>query len=274
MSLGGKKVGKGTLLATGTTDSNGNLTFATKVYPGSYYIKELSPPDGYLPSTKLYTFTLAQKRTSEPTSLEYVCKVPNNEIFGHIKIKKTKGFSKELEGNVSFKITANQKVTFGGKTYNAGDTVQTITTDSSGIATSMNLFRGSYTVTQVNTSKDSVKTKPWTVTIDGVTNKEFSYDKNDVQFTIKKYMQKDKEEAKPEKNAVFQILKADGNAVVGTITTGEDGVGTYTTATSGNKELVYGEKYILHQTKGAEGYALAQDTKFIPSGIRILFLGC
>ena len=263
LSLGGKKVGKGTLLATGTTDSNGNLTFATKVYPGSYYIKELSPPDGYLPSTKLYTFTLAQKRTSEPASLEYVCKVPNNEIFGHIKIKKTKGFSKELEGNVSFKITANQKVTFGGKTYNAGDTVQTITTDSSGIATSMNLFRGSYTVTQVNTSKDSVKTKPWTVTIDGVTNKEFSYDKNDVQFTIKKYMQKDKEEAKPEKNAVFQILKADGNAVVGTITTGEDGVGTYTTATSGNKELVYGEKYILHQTKGAEGYALAQDTKFI-----------
>ena len=76
-------------------------------------------------------------------------------------------------------------------------------------------------------------------------------------------MQKDKEEAKPEKNAVFQILKAEGNSVVGTITTGEDGIGTYTTATSGNKELVYGEKYILHQTKGAEGYALAQDTKFI-----------
>ena len=36
-----------TLVATGATDADGNLTFAGHYPHGDYYIKELSAPDGW-----------------------------------------------------------------------------------------------------------------------------------------------------------------------------------------------------------------------------------
>ena len=46
-----QKLPANTLLATGTTDAKGNLTFSGLYPHGDYYLKEISVPDGWLLST-------------------------------------------------------------------------------------------------------------------------------------------------------------------------------------------------------------------------------
>lgn len=62
-----QKLPANTLMATGATDSQGNLTFSGLYPHGDYYIKELSVPDGWLLSTEKYpvTLTSANKAVSE-----------------------------------------------------------------------------------------------------------------------------------------------------------------------------------------------------------------
>lgn len=267
LKVGGKEAVNGTKVATGSTDANGNLTFATKLYPGKYYIKEEAPPAGYLPLGKVHYFTLAQHRTEKPKPLTYTYTLKDEdaekEISGYISIEKTKGFNKDSESGIKFNIITNQQIKLGSTTYKAGSVVQTLTTGSDGSAKSRLLPEGSYKVKQVNTDADSVKVKSWTVNVSGGYATNYSYTKQDVQLKIKKYMQESGKTAEPEKDAVFQVIKKSDNTVMGTITTDANGVGTYTTKTSGNKELTYGETYILHQTEGDKRYNFADDTTFV-----------
>lgn len=53
-----QKLPANTLMATGATDSQGNLTFSGLYPHGDYYIKELSVPDGWLLSAQTYPVTL------------------------------------------------------------------------------------------------------------------------------------------------------------------------------------------------------------------------
>lgn len=55
-----QKLPANTLMATGATDSQGNLTFSGLYPHGNYYIKELSVPDGWLLSAQTYPVTLTQ----------------------------------------------------------------------------------------------------------------------------------------------------------------------------------------------------------------------
>ena len=55
-----QKLPANTLMATGATDSQGNLTFSGLYPHGDYYIKELSVPDGWLLSAQTYPVTLTQ----------------------------------------------------------------------------------------------------------------------------------------------------------------------------------------------------------------------
>lgn len=53
-----QKLPANTLMATGATDSQGNLTFSGLYPHGDYYIKELSVPDGWLLGAQTYPVTL------------------------------------------------------------------------------------------------------------------------------------------------------------------------------------------------------------------------
>lgn len=53
-----QKLPANTLMATGATDSQGNLTFSGLYPHGDYYIKELSVPNGWLLGAQTYPVTL------------------------------------------------------------------------------------------------------------------------------------------------------------------------------------------------------------------------
>lgn len=262
LKIGGQTVGKDTQIAIGSTDADGKLTFASKVYPGSYYIKEISAPAGFLPYDKTIPFTVGQHTKEVSKEIPVALTVNEPTISGRIEIKKQKGFSKEVEKGISFDIITLQTIEIDNEEYLPGEPIDRITTNDKGIAISDYLPYGSYKIAQVNTGKDSIKTEPWVVNINDNSDKTYSYTKCDVQLKIKKLKKEEGKEAVAESGAVFEIRDKD-DAVMGTITTDKNGEGTYSTETSGNKELSYGSTYKLVQTKGDKDFNFVEPATFI-----------
>lgn len=87
-----QKLPANTLLATGTTDAKGNLTFSGLYPHGDYYLKEISVPDGWLLSTDKYpvTLTSANKAASENVITVYLDEpILNRLIYTPVTITKT-----------------------------------------------------------------------------------------------------------------------------------------------------------------------------------------
>ena len=87
-----QKLPANTLMATGATDSQGNLTFSGLYPHGDYYIKELSVPDGWMLSTEKYpvTLTSANKAVSENVITVYLENtILNRLIYTPVTITKT-----------------------------------------------------------------------------------------------------------------------------------------------------------------------------------------
>ena len=87
-----QKLPANTLVATGTTDAQGNLTFSGLYPHGNYYIRELSVPDGWLLSTEKYpvTLTSANKAASENVITVYLDQpILNRLIYTPVTITKT-----------------------------------------------------------------------------------------------------------------------------------------------------------------------------------------
>lgn len=262
LKIDGQTVGKGTQIAIGSTDVNGNLIFASKIYPGSYYIKEISAPKGFLTYDKAIPFTVGQhtKETSKAIPLSFTVK--ESAISGKIQIKKQKGYEKTAENGIQFNILTLQDIEISNKKYKSGDVVDSITTNDNGTAASKFLPAGSYKVVQKNTGEDSVKTDPWVVNITDGSEKIYSYTKCDVQLKIKKLKKEEGKDAVAEANAVFEVRDKD-DALIGKITTDKNGEGLYSTVVSGNKELSYGSTYKLVQIEGDKDYSFAEPTTFI-----------
>ena len=87
-----QKLPANTLVATGTTDAQGNLTLSGLYPHGNYYIRELSVPDGWLLSTEKYPVTLtpANKAVSENVITVYLENpILNRLIYTPVTITKT-----------------------------------------------------------------------------------------------------------------------------------------------------------------------------------------
>ena len=87
-----QKLPANTLLATGTTDAKGNLTFSGLYPHGDYYLKEISVPDGWLLSTDKYPVKLTSenKAASENVITVYLDEpILNRLIYTPVTITKT-----------------------------------------------------------------------------------------------------------------------------------------------------------------------------------------
>ena len=87
-----QKLPADTLVATGATDSKGNLTFAGMYPHGEYYVKELSVPAGWRLSTDKYPvqLTSANKAASENVITVYMeDPILNHLIYTPVTITKT-----------------------------------------------------------------------------------------------------------------------------------------------------------------------------------------
>ena len=88
----GQKLPANTLMATGATNANGQLTF-TGMYPhGDYYLKEISVPDGWLLSTEKYPVKLTSaNKSSNENVIDVTLAEPilNHLIYTPLTITKT-----------------------------------------------------------------------------------------------------------------------------------------------------------------------------------------
>lgn len=87
-----QKLPANTLMATGATDSQGNLTFSGLYPHGDYYIKELSVPDGWLLGAQTYPVTLTpdHKASGEDVITVYLDQpILNRLIYTPVTLTKT-----------------------------------------------------------------------------------------------------------------------------------------------------------------------------------------
>ena len=108
-----------------------------------YYLKEISAPEGYELDEKKYEVSFASEETV-PVSV----RVKDTVQKGHITIiKEDAGSAEKLRGAVFDVINRSvNAVVFGGKTYQPGETVQTLITGEDGTAVSGELPYGTYEV--------------------------------------------------------------------------------------------------------------------------------
>lgn len=115
---------------TGKTDANGNLQF-NKLALGNYTITETSVPDGYIIQKSSYPVTVKRNQTS-------TVNVQNTKVKGVLQITKIEKKAKTPIQGAVFEIYDKD-----------GKVVDKITTDVSGIATSSQLPKGTYTYKEI-----------------------------------------------------------------------------------------------------------------------------
>lgn len=127
--------------STVTTDGNGNGYFFIPVDSGDYYLKEISAPSGYNPSSS------CTKALINDTVVVKNKKIPI-EVFGKIVInKKDMASSIGIEG-VKFELLMADKTT--SATDKDGNTIGVLTTDADGKVEVSNLKYGTYYLKEIS----------------------------------------------------------------------------------------------------------------------------
>lgn len=228
-----QKLPANTLVATGTTDAQGNLT----LYPhGNYYIRELSVPDGWLLSTEKYPVTLtpANKAVSENVITVYLENpILNRLIYTPVTITKTDiTGAKKLPGALI-------------EVYDAdGNTICREYTNEKGEIPSIPVVPGTYTFKETYAPSGyalNAAIKTFTVTADGkVTGDTVIRDELN-----KVMLKKTKQNGEVLAGAVFGLFDSEGNKVQ-EATSAADGSVLF-------QQIAYGE-YTIREISAPYGY--------------------
>ena len=257
---------------TMTTDGNGYAKSAALV-AGTYYVKEITAPKGYVLSDKVHTLTV---RAGQTTGIS----ATDKEQLGAITIYKEGEvlsawngsnfiYEKKKLPGATFKVTAGADIYKADRTkvYNAGDVVaESLTTGTDGQVVLSDLHLGTYVVTEIksidgytiNTTPQTVKIeyKDQTVTV--------QYESTTVENTRQKadvsVVKKDSDTENPLdggkytlyagndiKNYAGQVIVTKGTALE-TVTTGEDGSASYSV------DLPISNGYYISETQAPYAY--------------------
>lgn len=199
-----QKLPANTLVATGTTDAQGNLTFSGLYPHGNYYIKELFVPDGWLLSTEKYpvTLTSANKAVSENVIAVYLDEpILNRLIYTPVTITKTDiTGAKKLPGALI-------------EVYDSdGNTIYREYTNENGEIPNIPVVPGTYTFKETYAPSGyalNTAIKTFTVTADGkVTGDTVIRDELN-----KVMLRKTKQNGEALAGAVFGLFDGEGNQV-------------------------------------------------------------
>ena len=225
----------GSVVATGTTNSNGELTFSN-LRVGNYKLKETKAPENYVLNTTVFDVNIEYNQTTTKN-------ITNEYKKGHIKIIKNDAeTNKGIEG-----------VTFQLKKSN-GSIIGTATTNSNGEAFFNNIRIGEYVLKELSTNdKYILNTAEFDVTVE--------YNKTTTQTILNEHKRGDLSIYKVDKdnhkialgNVVFDLYSEEFKRVVGTYTTDVDGEIHI-------HNLRIGDYKLIEKNTG-KWYNLANDTK-------------
>ncbi len=156
-----------TTLTEFETDSSGSVYLPNKLIAGTYYLRELQAPNGYLLNTEDIPFEVTD---SSPQTI--VVEIKDVNAMGIINIEKTGEVFEGMQGglpvysqqplaDVVFEVIASDNIITNDGTLRAsmGDVVDTLTTDAEGKTVSKQLYLGSYIVREKQVPKDYVLDK-------------------------------------------------------------------------------------------------------------------
>lgn len=263
-----------------TTDGNGYAKSAALV-AGTYYVKEIKAPKGYVLSGKVHTLTVKAGQTTGISATD-------KEQLGAITITKQgevltgwngSNFTYETKNlpGATFKITAGADIykADGSKVYNKGDVVkEAVTTGSDGKVVVTDLHLGTYVVTETGTIDGyTINTTPQTVKIEYKDQTvDVQYEATSIYNTRQKanvsVVKKDSDTENPLdggkytlyagndiKNYAGQVIMTKGTAIQ-TVTTGEDGSAAYTV------DLPIANGYYITETQAPYAYTRNQSDSY------------
>ena len=249
---------KGTVVATLTTDDKGKAE-TDKLYLGKYVIKETKAPKGYLLNPKEFEVTLAYK--DQTTEIVYGdVTVPDQPAKGQIEILKKDEETGNLLSGAEFTVTAAEDITTPDGTLRTekGTVVDTIVTDTTGIAKSKELYLGKYIVKETKQPIGFIRpNQTWDVELKYADQKTELVKEN---LTIKNQPTEiiiDKKETgtdKPLEGVKFVIWNKDKEDP---IDPGMQHKEIYTTDANGKIRLLYLEpgNYAVAEVESIPGYA-------------------
>ena len=132
-----------------TTKKDGTAA-AKKVTPGTYYVKEISVPDGWVLNTKVYTLKVTSSNATAAKAA--VATVVNTRETGVIEVQKADADSgKTSPRNSSYSFTGMKVTIYSDSALT--NSVSVLTTDANGHAKSAKLQYGTYYVRETTAPK-------------------------------------------------------------------------------------------------------------------------
>ena len=252
------KVKAGTVVDTIKTSDKG--TAETKeLYLGKYEVQETKAPEGYLLNTQKYPVELIY--ADQETEIVYGdVTVPDELAKGQIEILKKDEETGNLLSGAEFTVTAAEDITTPDGTLRAekGTVVDTIVTDTTGIARSKELYLGKYVVKETKQPIGFIRpNQTWDVELKYADQKTELVKEN---LTIKNQPTEiiiDKKETgtdKPLEGVKFVIWNKDKEDP---IDPGMQHKEIYTTDANGKIRLLYLEpgNYAVAEVESIPGYA-------------------
>ena len=222
----------GKQIKTEKTDANGNISI-TKLNVGDYTLTETTVPDGYIIQKSTYPVSVKRNQTS-------TVEVQNTKVKGVLQITKLETKSKKPIAGAVFEVYDKD-----------GNVIEKITTDASGIGTSKELSKGTYTYKEITVPDGYImdtKIREFSITETINVVRETVYNEKIIgQLQLIKI---GNDGEKPLEGAEFEIYDKD-KKVVGKLVTDKNGKAL-------SDELGKGT-YTYKETKAPYGYEL--DTK-------------
>lgn len=156
---------KDTLVDSFVTDATGRAQLKN-LYLGEYYVKEITPPEGYLKDENSYNVSLSYEGGTVP-EVERTCTVTEQvmkQAFEIIKVC-TDGSSTETKLVEGAEFTVKLESEVKEKGWDASVPFDTLVTDEKGYARSKELPYGTYVVKETKTPEEMNTTKDFTVQI-------------------------------------------------------------------------------------------------------------